>query len=118
MRVAEVIPLDDHVLFVASEDGSTGLFDVKPYLKGEVFAALQDHEEFTAIHNGGYFLEWACGADLSADTIEAHLMPVPPEITRQLAQRGMAEKQAAMHRGSGRWSGSEGIPTRSVGTRG
>lgn len=23
--------------------------------------------------NGGYFVEWDCGADLSADTIEAHL---------------------------------------------
>jgi hypothetical protein len=87
MRIAEVIPLDDHVLLVASEESATGLFDIKPYLEGEVFAALQDFEEFTAIHNGGYFIEWACGADLSADAIEAHLMPAPPEITQQLAQR-------------------------------
>jgi hypothetical protein len=84
MRIAQVIPLDNHVLLVASEDGGTGLFDIKPYLEGEVFAALQDFEEFAAIHNGGYFLEWACGADLSADTIEAHLMPAPPEIAQQL----------------------------------
>jgi hypothetical protein len=25
------------------------------------------------ISNGGYFVEWNCGADLSADTIEARL---------------------------------------------
>ena len=24
------------------------------------------------ISNGRYFIEWSCGADLSADTIEAH----------------------------------------------
>ena len=24
------------------------------------------------VFNGGYFVEWECGADLSADTIEAH----------------------------------------------
>jgi hypothetical protein len=28
--------------------------------------------------------EWPCGADLSADTIEAHLKTVPPDIARQL----------------------------------
>ena len=87
MRIAEVIPLENHVLLVASEDGAMGLFDIKPYLSGEVFAALQDHDEFTAVHNGGYFIEWACGADLSADTIEAHLMPAPPEIVQQFARR-------------------------------
>lgn len=86
MRIAEVIPLSEHFLLVASDEGATGMFDMKPYLEGEVFAALQDFEEFSAIHNGGYFIEWACGADLSADTIEAHLMPAPPEIAQQLAQ--------------------------------
>jgi len=25
------------------------------------------------ISNGGYFVEWQCGADLSADTIEAKM---------------------------------------------
>jgi hypothetical protein len=87
MRIVEVIPLADHVLLVASEDGATGLFDIKPYLQGAVFSRLQDYAEFTAVHNGGYFLEWACGADLSADTIEAHLVPASPEIAQQLAQR-------------------------------
>jgi hypothetical protein len=86
MRIADVISLENHVLLVASEGGAMGLFDIEPYLTGEVFAALQDNEEFTAIHNGGYFLEWACGADLSADTIEAHLIPAPPEIAQQFAR--------------------------------
>ncbi|AFL73633.1 DUF2442 domain-containing protein [Thiocystis violascens] len=87
MRIAEIIHLENHVLLVASEDGAMGLFDIKPYLTGEVFAALQDDDEFTAVHNGGSFIEWACSADLSADTIEAHLIPAPPEIVQQFARR-------------------------------
>lgn len=95
MRIAEVIPLENHVLLVAPEDGVAGLFDIKPYLKGEAFAPLQDYEEFTAIHNGGYYLEWACGADLSADTIEAHLVAAPPEVAEQLAERRPNTARAA-----------------------
>jgi len=87
MRIAEVVPIENHVLFVASEDGANGLFDIKPYLSSEVFRPLQDSTEFASVHNGGYFLEWACGADLSADTIEARLTPAPPEIAQQLAKR-------------------------------
>ena len=37
----------------------------------EAFEALRDEKEFFDIVNGGYFVEWGCGADLSADTIEA-----------------------------------------------
>ena len=37
----------------------------KPNLKIRTVA------EFMEISNGGYFVEWACGADLSVDTIEA-----------------------------------------------
>lgn len=34
--------------------------------------AVAGSKPFPKIHNGKYFIEWACGADLSADTIEAH----------------------------------------------
>jgi hypothetical protein len=84
MRIAEVVPIDDHILLVETEDGVAGLFDLKPYLGGEVFAPLRDRSEFSAVHNGGYFLEWPCGADLSADTVEAHLKTAPPDIAQQL----------------------------------
>jgi len=90
MRIAEVLPMADNVLFIETEDGATGLFDVKPYLSSEVFAPLHDHTEFAAVHNGVYFIEWACGADLSADTIEARLKPTPPDIGQLLADKGNA----------------------------
>jgi hypothetical protein len=35
----------------------------------ETFEKLRNPDEFTKISNGGYCIEWDCGADLSADTI-------------------------------------------------
>ncbi len=71
MNIAEIIPQDNYLLYVKSEDGKTGLFDVKPYLDSEVFLPLKDKTEFERVHNGKYFIEWGCGADLSADSIQA-----------------------------------------------
>ena len=70
MNIVEVIPKENYILYVKTEDGRTGLFDVQPYLESEVFAPLKDRHEFERIHNGKYFVEWDCGADLSADTIQ------------------------------------------------
>jgi len=71
MRIAELHPQSDWVLSIIAEDGRIGRFDVTPYLEYEAFEELRDHNEFMKVSNGGYFIEWACGADLSADTIEA-----------------------------------------------
>jgi hypothetical protein len=71
MNIAEVVPQDNYTLFVRAENGEAGWFDVKPYLDAEAFAALKSGDEFGRIRNGGYFVEWDCGADLSADTILA-----------------------------------------------
>jgi hypothetical protein len=70
MRIASVHPQPNQILLIVAEDGRTGRFDVKPYLKFEAFKPLHSPEEFAKIINGGYFVEWDCGADLSADTIE------------------------------------------------
>ena len=72
MRIVNVQPSSDNVLSIVGEDGRTGIFDVEPYLRFEAFDALHDQDEFVKVVNGGHFVEWACGADLSADTIEAH----------------------------------------------
>lgn len=72
MRIAEVRPQPNWVLSVVAEDGRVGTFDVGPYLQYEAFAVLRDPAEFMRVSNGGYFVEWECGADLSADTIEAN----------------------------------------------
>ena len=71
MIIAEVHPQQEWVLSIIAEDGRIGLFDVTPYLEYEAFEELRDHDKFLKVSNGGYFIEWECGADLSADTIEA-----------------------------------------------
>ncbi len=83
MKLAEVIPKDDFVLHVVSEDGQTGLFDVTPYLDSEVFSPLKDKNEFERIYNGKFFVEWDWGADLSADTIEARWRELTDKSTEQ-----------------------------------
>jgi len=71
MRIAELYPQPNWMLSIVADDGRVGSFDVRPYLKDEAFEDLRDQSEFMKIFNGGYFVEWDCGADLSADTIEA-----------------------------------------------
>ena len=71
MRMSDISPQANWILTITSEDGLIGNFDVKPYLSLEAFSALHDYNEFCKISNGRYFIEWDCGADLSADTIEA-----------------------------------------------
>jgi hypothetical protein len=71
MIIAKIHPESNWLLSVISEDGRSGKFDIRPYLEFDAFKALRDIKEFTRVSNGGYFVEWDCGADLSADTIEA-----------------------------------------------
>jgi hypothetical protein len=71
MRIAEVTPQPNLVLTIKADDGRIGNFDLSPYLGDEAFEPLRDYSEFLKVSNGGYFVEWECGADLSADTIEA-----------------------------------------------
>ncbi len=71
MRIAEIQIQPDFALNIIADDGRMGRFDVSPYFQYEAFERLRDPSEFEKIFNGGYFVEWDCGADLSADTIEA-----------------------------------------------
>ncbi|MDD2816243.1 MAG: DUF2442 domain-containing protein [Thiotrichaceae bacterium] len=75
MKIQSIKPLAQ--LYILAEDGRSGIFDLTPYLEYEVFAELENQEAFVQVSNGGYFIEWACGADLSADSIEAHWQTYP-----------------------------------------
>lgn len=76
MIIAQIVPQEDYLLYVKSDDGRAGLFDVTPFLESEAFEPLKKREEFERVHNGKYFIEWECVADLSADTIEARWRPL------------------------------------------
>ena len=86
MKIAEVQPQPNYVLSIVADDGRVGSFDVSPYLEYEAFEDLRDQSEFMKVSNGGYFVEWDCGADLSADTIEARW-----QIVGKAAQQTMAD---------------------------
>lgn len=82
MRITKLHARPNHVLSIVADDGRIGRFDVSPYLEYEAFDPLRDPDEFSKITNGGYFIEWDCGADLSADTIEAqwHIVSSSAEL--------------------------------------
>jgi hypothetical protein len=82
MRIVELEAQPNCVLSIVADDGRVGRFDVSPYLQYEAFEALRDETEFKKVINGGYFVEWDCGADLSADTIEARWQMVG-KVARQ-----------------------------------
>ncbi|HRC42585.1 MAG TPA: DUF2442 domain-containing protein [Nitrospira sp.] len=85
MRITELQAQPNSVLSIVAEDGRVGRFDVSPYLEYEAFEALRDHNEFVKVVNGGYFVEWDCGADLSADTIEARWQVLGKTATQTTA---------------------------------
>ncbi|OAI16758.1 MULTISPECIES: DUF2442 domain-containing protein [Methylomonas] len=95
MNIAEVIPQDNYMLYIKSEGGEIGLFDVKPYLDSEVFSPLKDKAEFAQLYNGKYFIEWDCGADLSADTIEARWKTVSVAAAQQNVSADFDDAAAA-----------------------
>ena len=69
MNIAHITAKPDYTLLIKSDEGRSGIFDVRPYLELEAFRPLQQEDEFLSVRNGRYFIEWKCGADLSADTI-------------------------------------------------
>ena len=71
MKILDLTPQPDYCLLVVADDGRSGIFDVSPYLGFEAFEPLKSPDEFNKVCNRGYFIEWECGADLSADTLEA-----------------------------------------------
>jgi hypothetical protein len=78
MKITEVIAQPDFFLRLTTTDGRVGKVDVRPYLGLEAFESLNDPAEFLKVRNGGYFVEWECGADLSADSLEARLVEINP----------------------------------------
>ncbi|MGR9036092.1 MAG: DUF2442 domain-containing protein [Gammaproteobacteria bacterium] len=83
MNIVEIIPKENYILYIRADNGQAGLFDVRPYLDSEVFAPLKEKGEFERIHNGNYFIEWDCGADLSADTVQARWEIVSDTLAQQ-----------------------------------
>lgn len=75
-KITAVYANNDWTLDVSFDDGAKRRFDVKPLLELEAFSSLSQLGAFKAVRNGGYFVEWASEADLSADTLYLDGMPI------------------------------------------
>jgi hypothetical protein len=76
-RIVSIEAVDDTSLVYTLDSGESRWFDITPYLDFEAFRVLKDPLEFRRLENGGYFVEWRSGADLSLDTLNAHSRPKP-----------------------------------------
>ena len=65
MKIVQTRPQTHWGLLIVAEDGRMGKFDVRPYLADEAFEDLRRPSEFAKVFNGGYFVEWECGAFVS-----------------------------------------------------
>lgn len=67
LKVIDADYIKDYQLLVSFNDGTRKICDLKPYLTGEVFGELLDHDKFTQYGLTGYTIEWANGADLAPE---------------------------------------------------
>lgn len=76
-KVVSVKPLVDTKLLVLFADGTSGIFDVAPYIRGDFFQRLGDYSYFRLV--GVFFtgIGWPDGQDLSPETITEDLQPLP-----------------------------------------
>ena len=69
LSITQIVANEDWTLDLTFADGSRRIYDLKPLLENEAFEDLKDIALFLQVRNGGYFVEWPTGADLSADTL-------------------------------------------------
>ena len=74
-KVISVQALEGKKVAVVFSDGTSGLFDVSPYIKGEFFKRLEDENYFKKVRLFFTGVGWPEGQDLGPDTIAAELQP-------------------------------------------
>lgn len=67
--ILKAVPLGDHKIEILTSSGVTGIFDVKPYLKGSAFKELEDQSYFRLVRPAHQGIMWPNGQDFSSDTI-------------------------------------------------
>ncbi|MCX7110608.1 MAG: DUF2442 domain-containing protein [Proteobacteria bacterium] len=68
-KVIKAIPLDDYKVEILTSSGISGIFDVKPYLRGGAFKELSDESYFRLVRPAHHGIQWPHEQDFSADTI-------------------------------------------------
>lgn len=68
-KILKAIPLDDFRIEILTSSGISGIFDVKPYLRGSAFKGLADESYFRLVRPAHHGIVWPHEEDLSSDTI-------------------------------------------------
>ena len=79
-KIIKEVPLDNHEIDITTSSGISGIFDVKPYLKGSVFKELYDEEYFRLVHPAQHGIMWPNEQDFSSDTIIWDIQNAPSEV--------------------------------------
>lgn len=69
IKVISVKPNDDYTLDLRFSDGSVKRFDVKPYLKYEVFKELENLDYFKQVKLAFGTVQWPNEQDIAPDTL-------------------------------------------------
>jgi hypothetical protein len=76
--VKTVKPLPDYRIYVETEDGRKGTFDLKPYLDHGVFRELRDVHYFNRVGILFGAVTWPHEQDIAPETLLAELVPLDP----------------------------------------
>lgn len=71
-----VKPLVDYRIYVETEDGRRGIFDVKPYLGRGVFRELRDEHYFNQVGILFGAVTWPHEQDIAPETLLEEMVPV------------------------------------------
>lgn len=71
-----VKPLPDFRIYVETEDGRKGTFDLKPYLDHGVFRELRDVHYFNRVGILFGAVTWPNEQDIAPETLYAEMLPV------------------------------------------
>ena len=77
--VVTVKPLPDYRLYVETQDGQRGIFDMKPYLEHGVFQELKDVGYFNRVAIVFGALTWPHQQDVAPETLLAEMTPAPEQ---------------------------------------
>ena len=80
-KVISVKPKDNYILLITLSNGTSGEFDVSPYLEKGIFNELKDKNYFNQVRPISSGIAWPHEQDFSTDTIELE-MKVSREANR------------------------------------
>lgn len=68
-KIIKANPLNDFRIDILTSSGISGIFDVKPYLRGSAFKELADEPYFRLVRPAHHGIMWPHEQDFSSDTI-------------------------------------------------